>query len=416
LKCKRVCCRFVIDVLFSISRCAGFWFEEISQHAGIGPMGLEMVLWVVAALQRPPLATSWSQAPQVARCISSPIAQLRSNRSPSKGLELGCANEYVFETTVARPLGLQLEERDGDGVVVLLVYDGGNAALAGIEAGDRIVATSASVGDAMWEKRTLDGVLAAIQTRVDGKVRLRVARDSAAGRRQRLAPWEMPHIREFKVELSQPLGLTLRQASALNANTSTAEMGADPDDGGPDASSTWVEVSHVEPVSAAGLCGLIRAGDIVVATSASVGSSMWEKRSLDGVLSAISTRLFTSPTVTIRFRRTSYIGQWAPELVQIAREERTALSREALASYRRDRRETRGGAALSESAAAAVRELCAMGLSRFGRQSARRQEQGPSEESVDEVFGAVESVMQVRVMRWHLPSLRLTPARLFACP
>lgn len=362
---------------------------------------LATVLYMVAALQRPPLATSWSWTRHTARRSSPSIAQLRSNRSPSTGLELGVntAKEYLFETTVARPLGLQLEERDGDGVVVVLVYDGGNAALAGIEAGDRIVATSASVGDAMWEKRTLDGVLAAIQTRVDGKVRLRVARDSAAGRRQRLAAWEVPHTHEYEVELSQPLGLTLRQAYAPNATAPSADMGAGPGDGGHDASSTWVEVSHVEPGSAAALCGFIRAGDVVVATSASVGPSMWEKRSLEGVLSAISTRLFTSPTVTLRFRRTRLIGPWASELVQIARGERTALSREALASYRRDRRESRGGAALSESAAAAVRELCAPALARFGRQSARRQEQGPSERSVDEVFGAAESVKQVCAMQ-----------------
>jgi hypothetical protein len=310
---------------------------------------------------------------------------------------MSSVKEYLFETTVARPLGLQLEERDGDGVVVVLVYDGGNAALAGIEAGDRIVATSASLGDAMWEKRTVDGVLAAIRTRVDGKVRLRVARGSAAGRRRRLAAWELPHAHEYDVELSQPLGLTLRQAYASNATAPATDPSADPGDGGQTASSMWVEVSHVEPGSAADTCGLIRAGDVVVATSASVGSSMWDKRSLDGVLSAISTRLFTSPTVTLRFRRTRYIGSWAPELIQIARGERTALSPEALASYRRDRREAQGGAALSKSAAAAVRELCAPALTRFGRQSARRNEQGPSERSVDEVFGAVESVMQVRV-------------------
>ena len=102
-----------------------------------------------------------------------------------------------------------------------------------------MVATSASVGDAMWEKRSISGVMAAIQTRVDGQVRLRVQRSSSARRRR---AWELPLRRSFDVTLSKPLGLALAQRSAANATGEEEER--------------WVEVEAVETGGSAEASGL----------------------------------------------------------------------------------------------------------------------------------------------------------------
>lgn len=53
-------------------------------------------------------------------------------------------------------------------------------------------------------------------------------------------------------------------------------------------------------------CGdtyLRRAGDRVVATSATLGDVLWEKNTVDGILSAVGTRLVFSNTVTLRVER-----------------------------------------------------------------------------------------------------------------
>jgi len=370
------------------------------------------VLWAAGALQarQPPTRLARYTPDPIAplaqpsrsRLARHPVAQLAAENSRVAGGSTQIAvakpvREYQFEATVSRPLGLQLEESEGS-VVVTSVYNGSNAALAGIEAGDRIVATSASMGDAMWEKRTLDGVQAAIQTRVDGNVRLRLARVVTPGR-WRPGAWERTLTDEFEVELPKPLGLALRQACrpARGAQCSGAAAAAGSSSGaaGPEPA-TWVEVEAVEAGGAAAASGQIRSGDVVVATSASVGNLMWEKRSLEGVLSAISTRLFYAPTVTIRFRRTGRLGAWTSELVEIAKGERAALSAAALASYRLDRRAVRIGG-VGEPASKAVRELCALALTRFGRRSPAYRsgaERGPSEDNIDAVFGAAARVLE----------------------
>jgi len=86
------------------------------------------------------------------------------------------------------------------------VVPGGNAESAGIKVGDRIVATSATIGDQMWRKNTVDGVSAAIKSRfiVSDNIVFRVQRtpavpsdDSISGRK----------VTTFEVELEKPLGI-----------------------------------------------------------------------------------------------------------------------------------------------------------------------------------------------------------------
>ena len=104
-------------------------------------------------------------APCGGRDALGPGPTASSSDQGSEGVE-------IFEVACKKPLGLQLREKPGRGVEVALVYEGSKAAQLGVRAGDLIVATSASLGSQMWEKKTLAGVESAIQTRVDGIVRL----------------------------------------------------------------------------------------------------------------------------------------------------------------------------------------------------------------------------------------------------
>ena len=246
----------------------------------------------------------------------------------------------TYEVVLAKPLGMQLAEEE-EGVTVSMLYEGGNAAAKGVQVGDVVLATSASIGSQMWEKRTLAGVESAIRTRVDGQVRLRLRRA-----RKRPPPWSAPLVCTYEVELSRPLGLALRQRP-------TSSEGAAP----------AVEVAEVVPDSSAADDGRIEPGDLVLATSASVGDQMWQKSSLEGVTAAISTRLALCPTVRLRLQRTERLGPWAAELAEVHGGERRRLSPGALRSLRRLRRQRRaqaqGGAPLQEEVQAALRYLAA---------------------------------------------------------
>jgi predicted metalloprotease with PDZ domain len=69
----------------------------------------------------------------------------------------------IFEIELARPLGLILKEVSGHGVFIEALTNG-SAALAGVRRGDRIVATGSTFGNMMWEKSSLDGILASVNS------------------------------------------------------------------------------------------------------------------------------------------------------------------------------------------------------------------------------------------------------------
>lgn len=283
-----------------------------------------------------------------------------------------------FEVTVQRPLGIQLAEQAGVGVVVSDVSVGSNAYGAGISVGDIVLATSATMGSGMWPKKTVDGVEAAIQTRLDGKVRLRLRREAAE---RPPPPWMLPIVDTFEVELSQPLGMVLREvvtppASSGSPASSPLPMlmdGAIDDGKGEDLSDVTsassapglgIEVAEVAAGGSAAAGGVVRSGDLVVATSGTLGDTLWQKSTLEGVLAAISTRLALSPTVTLRLERSHQFGPWAAELHAISCGERSRLSSSALASLRRQRRALRDGTVRGEGVHDAVRALCVPAIAR----------------------------------------------------
>jgi hypothetical protein len=212
---------------------------------------------------------------------------------------------YIYEARLASPLGIKLAEeapvgggynyglseearRAGSRVVVAGVERGSTAWAAGVRAGDCIVATGAAWGGGMFPTSTVDGVTAAVTSRVQmfGDVNLRFERpfDSADE-----VSWRSVVAETFVVELAKPLGMEL------------AEKGEGAD--------RAVFVKAVDPAGNAAKAGQVKAGDRIVAVSASVGTWMWAARSVEGVVSAVSTRQLNQP-IRFKLERQVPVGAW----------------------------------------------------------------------------------------------------------
>nr|CAB3480105.1 unnamed protein product [Digitaria exilis] len=72
-----------------------------------------------------------------------------------------------IEVEVDKPLGLALGQKPGGGVVITSVESGGNAAKAGLKAGDQVLYTSSFFGDELWPADKLGFTKTAIQAKSD---------------------------------------------------------------------------------------------------------------------------------------------------------------------------------------------------------------------------------------------------------
>ncbi|KAI4378111.1 hypothetical protein MLD38_015639 [Melastoma candidum] len=73
----------------------------------------------------------------------------------------------TIEVEVDKPLGLTLGQKPGGGVVISAVEGGGNAARAGLKAGDQVLYTSSFFGDELWPADKLGFTKTAIQAKPD---------------------------------------------------------------------------------------------------------------------------------------------------------------------------------------------------------------------------------------------------------
>ncbi|PIA58840.1 hypothetical protein AQUCO_00500643v1 [Aquilegia coerulea] len=72
-----------------------------------------------------------------------------------------------IEVEVDKPLGLTLGQKSGGGVIITGVENGGNAAKAGLKAGDQVIYTSSFFGDELWPADKLGFTKTAIQAKPD---------------------------------------------------------------------------------------------------------------------------------------------------------------------------------------------------------------------------------------------------------
>jgi hypothetical protein len=91
-------------------------------------------------------------------------------------------------------------DRNFQGLAVTSVFKGSAAWVAGVRPGDLVKGTSATLGDAMWPKSTLEGVRSALSSRkaVSGSIQFEFQR---AGK-------ELDN--QFELRLSRPIGLELK--------------------------------------------------------------------------------------------------------------------------------------------------------------------------------------------------------------
>ncbi|CAN4089411.1 unnamed protein product [Withania somnifera] len=72
-----------------------------------------------------------------------------------------------IEVEVDKPLGLTLGPKQGGGVVITGIENGGNAARAGLKVGDQVVYTSSFFGDELWPAEKLGFTKTAIHAKPD---------------------------------------------------------------------------------------------------------------------------------------------------------------------------------------------------------------------------------------------------------
>eukprot|EP00262_Sarcandra_glabra_P015738 TRINITY_DN491_c0_g1_i1.p1 TRINITY_DN491_c0_g1~~TRINITY_DN491_c0_g1_i1.p1 ORF type:complete len:310 (-),score=48.32 TRINITY_DN491_c0_g1_i1:307-1122(-) len=72
-----------------------------------------------------------------------------------------------IEVEVDKPLGLTLGQKPAGGVIITAVEGGGNAAKAGLKAGDQVLYTSSFFGDELWPADKLGFTKTAIQAKPD---------------------------------------------------------------------------------------------------------------------------------------------------------------------------------------------------------------------------------------------------------
>ncbi|CAN4085575.1 unnamed protein product [Withania somnifera] len=108
------------------------------------------------------------------RGVSNSFLGAESKRNVSNGgnrrLEITARKAAAaknIEVEVDKPLGLTLGPKQGGGVVITGVENGGNAARAGLKVGDQVVYTSSFFGDELWPADKLGFTKTAIQAKPD---------------------------------------------------------------------------------------------------------------------------------------------------------------------------------------------------------------------------------------------------------
>jgi pentatricopeptide repeat protein len=158
---------------------------------------------------------------------------------------------------------------DFSGLLVSSVVQGGLAWQAGIRAGDIVTALSATVGEGMWPTSTLEGVQSAWRSR-------KILANKAVLELRRL---EDVIDNVYELTLEKPLGLEVQET--------------------PDG---YVVVTGFTENAPNLVRYAVRIGDRITAVDSSWGDTMWPVSTVEGLISACTSR-FPKSTVQLRFER-----------------------------------------------------------------------------------------------------------------
>ena len=155
------------------------------------------------------------------------------------------------------------------GLVVSAVEPESPAWASGVRPGDVLQAVSATLGDALWPKSTLEGVRAALSSRrtMSSNVVLELKHMAEQVRNQ------------YELTLPKPLGIEVQEN----------EEG-------------YVEVTGFNENASNLVRYAVRVGDRVIAIDAALGDRMWPVSTVEGVISACTSRLPGQP-VKMKFER-----------------------------------------------------------------------------------------------------------------
>jgi len=180
------------------------------------------------------------------------------------------------------------EIKNGNGIVVSRVVRGGLAWKAGVRAGDKLLATSATMGEKIWPKSTLDGVRSAISSRklMSSTMKFQFQRSDET------LIGESELVQEFELSLSRPMGIHIE-----------------------DTKDGFVQISGFTDDVPTYVKSKLQVGDRIIAADASLGSKLWPISSVEGAVSAVTTRLPGQP-VRLRFERVVKSGTDLSSLLQ----------------------------------------------------------------------------------------------------
>lgn len=225
-----------------------------------------------------PLASSYVEAKSPLLSMGLHLRQISKGRSLDDGhLNLDTLEVEDFrkieisnETESMDEQGL-LRRIDGEfqGVVVSSVKKGSASWKAGVRAGDILQSTSATMGKKLWPKSTLEGVRSAIVSRkaTSGSIEMEFQRLGDAVDNQ------------FELTLTKPIGLQMKET----------------EDG-------YVEVTGFTENAPTLVRYALKVGDRVLAVDSSLGGKMWPVSTVEGIVSAVTSRL-PGQQITFRFER-----------------------------------------------------------------------------------------------------------------
>lgn len=109
---------------------------------------------------------------------------LSSRRATSSAVDLQfeslseVTQRNLFELTLTKPLGFQIQETDDGWVEVSAIHDNApNLVRYAVQVGDRVVAVDSTLGDKLWPVSTVEGVISACTSRLPGQaIRLQFER------------------------------------------------------------------------------------------------------------------------------------------------------------------------------------------------------------------------------------------------
>lgn len=204
------------------------------------------------------------------------ICQVSNERTLNNILELDLDTLDLKESNLSGsdPVTSTLQERiDGgfQGLVVSSVVEDSAGWVAGVKPGDILKTTSATLGNQLWPKSTLDGVKSAITSR-------KAVSESMDFEFQRTVE---AVDNTFELTLTRPIGFNLKETV----------------DG-------YVEVIGFTPKASKLARYAVQVGDRILAVDSSLGDRMWPVSTTEGLISAVTSRL-PGQKITFRFQRNS---------------------------------------------------------------------------------------------------------------